>query len=102
MRWGIVDVHSWLEKLPDGALTFWEAFDRVEPIGDEWEQTAMIMEKLLVKLYAQAKMDPPSWQDLMPPRYKRVRKPTAITKQQSAASFDALLKITKLDKVANG
>ena len=62
----------------------------------------MIMEKLLVKLYAQAKIDPPSWEDLMPPRYKRVRKPTAITKQQSAASFDALLKITKLDKVANG
>jgi len=82
-------------------LSFWEAFDRVEPIGDEWEQTAMICEKIVFELYAQAKMDPPSWEDLMPPRYKRTRKPIVPTKQQAAASFQTLLKATKLDGVAN-
>ena len=48
---GIDDVVGWYESLPDDVWSQWEAFDRVEPIGCEWERHASVM-AMLETVYA--------------------------------------------------
>lgn len=56
-------------------LDYWEAFDQIEPIGEQWLQTAQICEFLsrghTVAMAAVGKtLEPKSIEDLMPPRWK--------------------------------
>lgn len=101
LRWGILDVEAWLQSLPGGALDFWMAFDQLQPIGDEWFQTALVAQQASFGAFAQAGVDIPEVESFMPARYKpRKRKPQPVASTQK--DFDTLLRITKLDKVANG
>jgi hypothetical protein len=102
LRWGILDVEAWLSSLPQGALDFWMAFDQVNPIGDEWFQTALIAQNASLQTYAQAGVDVPEVDDFMPARYKRRKKrPVVPTQAQQMKGLETLLRVTKLDKVAN-
>jgi hypothetical protein len=102
LEWGIVDVKSWLASLPRGALDFWAAFDRVEPIGERWAQSAMIAHQSAFGVYCQAGKDPPSFEDYMPTRWKRPRKKAEITLPTSAndnaKAFKSMLGTFGLDK----
>jgi hypothetical protein len=101
LRWGILDVQAWLSSLPAGALDFWMAFDQLQPIGDEWLQTALVAQQASFGAFAQAGVDVPELESFMPARYKpKKRKPQSETRSQN--DFDVLLRMTQLDKVANG
>lgn len=95
-----MDVKDWLSRLPEGVLTFWEAFDRIEPIGEEWEATARVCEVVSMPTFAQAGIDPPDWTRYMPPRFKKPKAPKS--QQPEPNGFQTLLSLTKLDKIANG
>lgn len=62
--------------MPRGTLDQWEAFDRVEPIGESWKQTASIISMLSTILtyigsYLGVKdMKPSTPEELMPMRYQ--------------------------------
>jgi len=65
--------------MPHGTLDRWEAFDRVEPIGEHWKQTASIMSMIThvisyMAAYMGTKATPSEPEDLMPDRYKRPKK----------------------------
>lgn len=70
LQWGIVDVRAWLRSLPRGALNFWEAFDAVEPIGEQWRQTAMLAWMSSLDKF----QDPRDIDDFMPPRFRRKKR----------------------------
>ena len=65
---------GWASSLPSGALNQWLAFDSIEPIGEEWMQTAKILEALYLPIYAKAGHNAPDASDLMPDRFTRPRK----------------------------
>jgi hypothetical protein len=72
----VQDVEGWLEEVDPSVLAFWEAFDRIEPIGDAWQQTALLaycIEQLtnvqIVKAGGKARAF--SAEDFMPSRYDR-------------------------------
>lgn len=77
---GIFDVATFLEKTEpsDWNLRFWEAFDRVEPIGQQWRQTAQMQSSLsllgstILVAHGFESREPFGWQDYMPPRFKRL------------------------------
>lgn len=92
----------WLRSLPRGALNFWEAFDRVEPIGEEYYRDAMIARSSAMYAYLKGGQEPPSVEDYMPPRYKRPQQfkvfSTDETQKQFAATksmFEGLAKMSK-------
>jgi hypothetical protein len=101
LHWGILDVEAWLSSLPAGALDFWMAFDQLQPIGDDWFQTALIAQQASFGTFAQAGVDIPEIDSFMPARYKTVKKKPE-PKKESGSGLDTLLRITRLDKVANG
>lgn len=68
-------MERWLTQIPPRVLDFWEAFDRIEPIGDQWQQTAMIAQQLSqghsFQMAAVGKnYDPKPYKDFMPARWK--------------------------------
>lgn len=67
-------MHAWLETLPEGMLNQWIAWDKVEPMGESWLQTASIVQAINLPLYAQSGQDIPEAEVFMPPRYKRPKK----------------------------
>lgn len=74
MQAGILDVDQWLTETPARVLDYWEAFDRVEPIGDQWLQTAQICEMLsrghtVAMAAVGQKLEPKTIEDLMPARW---------------------------------
>lgn len=100
LRWGILDVQAWLASLPAGALDFWMAFDQLQPIGDEWFQAALIAQQSSFGAFAQAGVDVPDVDAFMPARYRPRKKKPEPAKADNG--FETLLKVTKLDGVANG
>lgn len=70
LQWGIVDVRAWLRALPRGALNFWEAFDAVEPIGEQWRQTAQLTWANTLENFK----EPREPDDFMPPRFRRKKR----------------------------
>ena len=99
LRWGILDVQAWLHSLPGGALDFWMAFDQLQPIGDEWFQTALIAQQSSFGAFAQAGVDVPEIESFMPTRYRpSKRKPASVSNINK--DRDTLLRLTNLDKVA--
>jgi hypothetical protein len=98
---------SWVKTLPRGTLDQWAAFDAVEPIGEQWLQTAKIVtaiEKLVHIKYMQAGVDAkaPSQNDAMPSRYQRpkVKKPKAKP-ADSANAFGRIAAAFGFKKVAD-
>lgn len=86
--------------MPHGALDHWDAFDRVEPIGEHWFQTASIISMLthvlsFIGIQYGANASPSTPNEMMPDRYIRPKKPKR--EQQSAIpqtakeSFQGLL-----------
>lgn len=65
---------EWLDVVGEDELRIWRAYDRIEPMGEEWTQTVMLARLLdgLRLLYSAAhgeKADPIEADDLMPPRW---------------------------------
>jgi hypothetical protein len=78
---------AWMKSLPSGALNQWIAFDSIEPIGEEWEQTASIVHAINLPLYARAGQEMPDVVDFMPMRYRRPKRSAkAVLKQAAKAS----------------
>ncbi len=81
---------GWASSLPSGALNQWLAFDSIEPIGEEWMQTAKILEALYLPIYAKAGHNAPDASDLMPDRFTRPRKSVAIEIMSAIENSDAI------------
>jgi hypothetical protein len=78
---------AWIKSLPSGALNQWIAFDSIEPIGEEWKQTASIVHAINLPLYARAGQEMPDVADFMPSRYRRPKSSAkTILKQAAKAS----------------
>ena len=65
--------------VPARVLDFWQAYDRLEPIGDSWMQSAMICQQLSTGHGYQlasvgVKHEPKSFTDFMPSQYRKPRK----------------------------
>jgi hypothetical protein len=65
---------DWVRSLPAGVLNQWIAFDHVEPIGDDWRQTASIVRAVLIPAFANASAEFPDVDDFMPDHYLRPKK----------------------------
>jgi hypothetical protein len=78
---------AWMRSLPSGTLDRWIAFDSIEPIGEEWEQTASIVHAINLPLFARAGQAMPEVADFMPSRYKRPKRSAkSMLKQAAKAS----------------
>jgi hypothetical protein len=75
---------GWTKSLPSGALDQWIAFDYIEPIGEEWEQTASIVHAINLPLFARAGQAMPEVADFMPTRYKRPKRSAKTMLKQAA------------------
>jgi hypothetical protein len=100
-EWGIVDVDAWLETLPYGALDGWQAFDTIEPIGEQRKQTAEIataIRRLIGVIMANHGVTTTDvrWEDCMPSRFVPEKpipsqdKPKRPSKKQAKAMFNGL------------
>jgi hypothetical protein len=75
---------AWMKSLPSGVLNQWIAFDSIEPIGEEWEQTASIVHAINLPLYARAGQEMPEVADFMPTRYRRPKRSAKTMLKQAA------------------
>lgn len=99
LQWGIADVRGWLRTLPRGALDFWEAFDMVEPIGEQWKQTAQLTWASTLDVFK----EPKEPDDFMPTRFQRQKKQAEVPQPEEAKQqFDAFLGIFGFKGVNNG
>ena len=71
-------------------LNQWLAWEQVEPIGEDWMQTAKILEALYLPIYAKHGSDAPEASDLMPDRYRRPRKSVASEIMQAIENSEAI------------
>lgn len=95
--WGIEDVPKWIDETPPEILDFWTAFDKAEPIGQEWRQTAEVISKLHELLSALAaklgvEVAVLNWDAFMPPRFVRLKKLLKATEVQSVESQRNILR----------
>ena len=92
--------------MPQGALNFWEAFDAVEPIGEEWRQSAMIAHENARLQFAKAGRKPPEFDCFMPERYRPAPKDKLLPKPGEAKSaFQTMMSLFGFDKmkgISNG
>lgn len=77
-----------MEEVPAHVIDFWLAFDAVEPIGDQWRQTAETNAMLSNLIAYQAasmgiKIEPATAEDNMPARYEPVKKRPAPTQVET-------------------
>lgn len=66
----------WLTETPARVLDYWEAFDHVEPIGEQWLQAAQICEMLsrghvVAMATVGQTLEPKSIEDFMPARWNQ-------------------------------
>jgi hypothetical protein len=93
---------GWLRTLPAGTLNQWEAFDAVEPIGEQWEQTAQLS-LLIRRMYelqlatAGGKPESMDFEDFFPARYRK--KPVKKKKKDPKAMFTSLASLFGLKGV---
>lgn len=83
----------------------WMAFDSIEPIGEEWRQTSLLASQVLMEPYAKAGLEPPQWEDFMPPRYIPEEKIKIESKPPEEARKDtmkSMLSSLGFKKVTNG
>ena len=90
--------------MPIGTLDFWEAFDAVEPIGGQWEQSAMIAHQIAIKTFCDAGQKPPEWEQFMPPRYQppKETKIDIPTQTDAVNQFRSLAAAFGLSEVIDG
>ena len=81
---------AWLASIPAGKLNQWMAWETVEPMGEQWQQTAKILEALLLPIYARCGSDAPSADDLMPERFRRPKKTVASEIRAAIANAGAI------------
>lgn len=101
LHWGIVDVRGWLRTLPRGALDFWEAFDMLEPIGEQWKQTAQLTWASTLDVFK----NPREPDDFMPTRFERASKPAKVElpqPEEAKQQFDAFLGIFGFSEAGHG
>lgn len=76
----------------------------VEPIGEQWMQTAMLSRQIAFNTFAKVGEKAPDLEDFMPARYKRM--PAVVVEQvdpdQNKRQFDAFLGIFGFKDVNNG
>lgn len=81
-----------MEDTPSRVIDFWEAFDSVEPLGEQWMQTAQISH-LLDRIFAchsnSTKIYPV--EDYMPPRYTKPPAVVQTKKVQRVTDMKAVL-----------
>jgi hypothetical protein len=46
---GIEDPEAWLDRISYRTLAIWEAYSRIEPFGNDWQQTAAVLSMLSVQ-----------------------------------------------------
>lgn len=81
-------------------LDFWEAFDRIEPFGESWEQAATICAvvqngQVMQSASMGVSLEPKTYLDYMPPRFVRpkVAKPrNGIGLKSHRAKMEAQIK----------
>lgn len=81
---------AWLASVPAGKLNQWIAWDTIEPMGENWMQTAKILEALYLPIYARGDEDPPTAADLMPDRFYRPKVNAGAILRQSAKACQAM------------
>jgi hypothetical protein len=57
--------------MPAGRLNQWVAWDKVEPMGEAWLQTATLTQAAHLDLFVRAGKECPEVEDFMPARYAR-------------------------------
>jgi hypothetical protein len=57
--------------MPAGQLNQWVAWDKVEPMGEAWLQTATLAHATHLDLFVRAGKDCPEIEEFMPSRYAR-------------------------------
>lgn len=94
-----------MATLPSGTLDFWEAFDAVEPIGEEWMQAATVAHQSSLYAYCKAGKKPLDVEEYMPSRYRRTVKAKKVelpTAEESKMQFQALVGFFGFGDVADG
>jgi hypothetical protein len=65
---------EWVRSLPAGVLNQWIAFDHIDPLGEDWKQTASIIQAIFTPVFANAGAELPNADDFMPEHYLRQKK----------------------------
>lgn len=106
--WGVADVYKWLEEVNPNVLDFWQAFDSIEPIGENWRQAAQIttiVERLIeftAAINGSENFTPSTIDDNMPARYHREKKAKVLSDakpQDSNLQFHSLAAAFGLSRV---
>jgi len=107
--WGIEDVEAWMDSVPQRVLDFWQAFDLVEPIGEQWLQTAetnQLIARLVEHEAARlgVEMTPTTIEELMPQRFMREKKTKLKSKAKAvhASTFNSLAAAFGLKEIVDG
>jgi hypothetical protein len=82
-----------MTEVPARVLDFWTAFDRIEPIGDQWEQTATLAQTLsqghaVTMACAGQELKSKPYTEFMPARWEEVKTPQK--KPKSGMGLDAM------------
>lgn len=91
LQLGIDDPEAWLDAASDEQLALWQAFDRIEPIGRDWERHAAAM-SMIDGLYALTlnvnvpdnEYKPRQLKDFLPPGYMDPTEKIPFKKQMAA------------------
>jgi hypothetical protein len=89
---GVIDVEEFLDKTPTSVMDFWEAFDSIEPIGEQWLQTAQLsflLDRLFASMIKGGKVH--EVEEFMPPRYKPTEKAPGRKPVQSVGDIRSAL-----------
>ena len=65
---------EWLRSLPTGVLNQWMAYDMVDPLGEQWRQTASTIQAVLTPAFANARAELPEIDVFMPEHCLRSQK----------------------------
>lgn len=92
---GILDVKEFMMRVPRRVLDFWVAFDRIEPIGEEWLQNSILgheLSRLRSTIYAVngTEVVPQPFEDYMPIRWTGRDKKNKPKQAKTGLSMNAL------------
>ena len=65
---------EWLKSLPSGVLSQWMAYDMIDPLGEQWKQTASTIQAVLTPAFANARAELPEVDVFMPEHCLRPQK----------------------------
>jgi hypothetical protein len=78
LKLGIDDPEQWLEDVPERVISNWEEYDRIDPFGQEWHQTASTNQMLygLLEYHYRThkvKLKRAAFHHFMPQQYRSVK-----------------------------